>query len=49
MLLGEIKSLPVHGLISRDCLLLLWATGWAMAEGYAQEVARAWGFRPLSG
>ena len=48
MPLAEIKSLPVHGLASRDCLLLLWTTGWAIAEGYAQEVARAWGFKPLS-
>jgi N6-adenosine-specific RNA methylase IME4 len=28
--------------------LLLWTTGWAIAQGYAHDVARAWGFKPLS-
>jgi len=46
--LREIKSLPVHELARGDCLLLLWTTGWAIATGQAQEVARAWGFKPIS-
>jgi N6-adenosine-specific RNA methylase IME4 len=48
MALKEIKALPVHELARGDCLLLLWTTGWAIATGQAQEVARAWGFKPIS-
>lgn len=48
MPLAEIKALPVGGLASRNCLLLLWTTGWAMATGQAQEVAKAWGFNPVT-
>jgi N6-adenosine-specific RNA methylase IME4 len=48
MSLDAIKALPVDRLAGGDCLLLLWTTGWAMAEGFAQDVARVWGFRPLS-
>ena len=48
MTLKEIKALPVHELARGDCLLLLWTTGWAIATGQAQEVARAWGFKPIS-
>ena len=35
-------------LINKDALLLLWTTGWAIATGQAQEVARAWGATPVS-
>src|SRR5258706_552176 len=28
--------------------MLLWTCGWAIATGQAQEVARAWGFKPIS-
>lgn len=48
MPLDGIKALPVHQLARGDCLLLLWTTGWAMATGQAQEVARAWHFKPIS-
>jgi N6-adenosine-specific RNA methylase IME4 len=48
MTLAAIKALRVSDLARGDCLLLLWATGWAMATGQAQEVARAWGFNPIS-
>lgn len=48
MPLSAIKTIPVGELARGDCLLLLWTTGWAMATGQAQEVARAWGFNPLS-
>jgi N6-adenosine-specific RNA methylase IME4 len=48
MPLEAIKALPVHELARGDCLLLLWTTGWAIATGQAQEVARAWGFKPIS-
>lgn len=46
--LDAIKALRVGDLAGRDCLLLLWTTGWAVAEGQAQAVARAWGFNPKS-
>lgn len=48
MPLGDIKILPVGQLARGDCLLLLWTTGWAMATGQAHEVAKAWGFKPVS-
>lgn len=48
MSLADIMALPVHQLARGDCLLLLWTTGWAMAEGQAQAVAKAWGFKPVS-
>jgi N6-adenosine-specific RNA methylase IME4 len=48
MPLEAIKALPVHELARGDCLLLLWTTGWAVATGQAQDVARAWGFKPIS-
>ena len=46
MSLSDIMNLPVGHLASDHCLLLLWTTGWAMATGQAQKVARAWGFEP---
>lgn len=48
MPLEAIKALPVHELARGDCLLLMWTTGWAIATGQAQEVARAWRFNPIS-
>lgn len=48
MPLDEIKRLRVGELATRDCLLLLWTTGWAMATGQAQAVAIAWGFKPVT-
>jgi len=48
MTLDAIKALPVGQLARGDCLLLLWTCGWAMANGAALEVARAWGFTPQS-
>ena len=48
MTLDAIKALRVGDLARGDCLLLLWTTGWAIATGQAQTVARAWGFNPIS-
>jgi N6-adenosine-specific RNA methylase IME4 len=48
MPLGAIKALPVSQIARGDCLLLLWTTGWAVATGQAQDVARAWGFAPVT-
>lgn len=48
MPLEQIKALPVGQLASRDCLLLLWTCGWAIATGQAQDVARAWGAKPIT-
>lgn len=48
MSLDAIKALPVGNLARRDGLLLLWTTGWAMATGVAQEVARAWHAEPVT-
>jgi N6-adenosine-specific RNA methylase IME4 len=48
MSLDDIKALPVASLVRNDSLLLLWTTGWAMATGQAQDVARAWGAEPVT-
>jgi N6-adenosine-specific RNA methylase IME4 len=48
MSLDRIKALPVGQLARGDCLLLMWTCGWAIATGQAQDVARAWGFNPVS-
>lgn len=48
MPLSAIQALRVGDLARGDCLLLLWATGWAIATGQAQQAARAWGFNPIS-
>lgn len=48
MPLAEIKALPVANLVRHNSLLLLWTTGWAMATGQAQAVARAWGAEPVT-
>lgn len=44
----KIAALPVSHLARGDSLLLLWCTGWAMATGRAQDVAKAWGFAPVT-
>ncbi|WP_299805887.1 MT-A70 family methyltransferase [Tardiphaga sp.] len=46
--LDAIMALPVGQLARRDCLLLLWTCGWAMATGAAQSAASAWGFTPIT-
>ncbi len=38
----------VRRVAARDCLLAMWAPRTHIAEGTAQEVARAWGFRPVT-
>lgn len=48
MSLDAIKALPVGQLARGDCLLLLWTCGWAMATCQAQDVAKAWGFTPVT-
>lgn len=48
MPLEQIKALPVGHLAGGDSLLLLWTCGWAIATGQAQEVAKAWGFKPIT-
>lgn len=48
MSVEEISAMPVGHLVQRDCLLLLWTCGWAMATGAAQQVARAWGAVPVT-
>lgn len=48
MQLADIKALPVSNLVRQHSLLLLWTTGWAIATGQAQEVARAWGAEPVT-
>lgn len=44
----RIMAFPVH-LLARDrALLLMYSCGWAVANGDAQRVARAWGFEPVT-
>lgn len=46
MSLDDIKALPVQSVAARDCLLFMWTVSHLQAEAY--EVARAWGFKPVS-
>lgn len=48
MSLSDLKRLPVGHLAADNCLLLLWTCGWAIATCQAQEVAKAWGFLPVT-
>jgi N6-adenosine-specific RNA methylase IME4 len=48
MSLDEIMALPVARLARKDCLLLMWTTGWAIADGTAANVVRAWGAKPIT-
>lgn len=45
---AEIGAMPVGHLATRDCLLLMWTTGWAVATGRAQAIVRAWGAEPVT-
>ena len=42
MSLGNIKSLPVNGIASNDCVLFLWAVDTQLQD--ALDVVSAWGF-----
>ena len=46
MSLDDIKALPVADVAARDCLLFMWTVSHLQAE--AMEVAKSWGFRPVS-
>lgn len=48
MPLEDIKAIPVSLLARDKALLLLWSCGWAVATGQAQQVAKAWGFEPIT-
>lgn len=43
MPLNEIKSLPIHNLAAKDCVLFLWATMPMLQE--ALDTIKAWGFK----
>lgn len=46
MSLDDIKALPVGDVAAKDCLLFMWTVSHLQSE--AMDVARAWGFRPIS-
>jgi N6-adenosine-specific RNA methylase IME4 len=46
MSLDDIKALPVANVAAKDCLLFMWTVSHLQSE--AIDVARAWGFRPVS-
>jgi len=46
MSLDSLKALPVGGVAAKDCLLFMWTVSHLQAE--ATDVARAWGFKPVS-
>jgi N6-adenosine-specific RNA methylase IME4 len=46
MSLDDIEAMQVDALFGKHGFLFLWTTGWAIATGQAQRVARAWGFEP---
>jgi len=46
MSLDDIKGLPVGDVAAKDCLLFMWTVSHLQSE--AMDVARAWGFRPVS-
>lgn len=46
MSLDDIKALPVGDVAAKDCLLFMWTVSHLQAE--AIDVARAWGFKPVS-
>jgi N6-adenosine-specific RNA methylase IME4 len=47
MSLDEIRAVPVADLAADDAHLYLWATRKVFREGWAADVARAWGFEPV--
>lgn len=46
MSLTDIKALPVADVAAKDCLLFMWTVSHLQAA--AIDVARAWGFQPVS-
>lgn len=46
MSLDDIKALPVGDVAARDSLLFMWTVSHLQSEAF--DVARAWGFRPVS-
>jgi N6-adenosine-specific RNA methylase IME4 len=46
MTLSDIKALPVGDVMAKDSLLFMWTVSHLQAE--AIDVARAWGFKPVS-
>lgn len=46
--LDWIKALPVKKHAAKDCVVFFWATGWSVAEGFATDVLRAWGAKPVT-
>jgi len=44
----EICALPVGQIAAPDAVLYLWCTGTTLADGAAHQVARAWGFTPVT-
>lgn len=46
MTLADIKALPVAEVAAKDCLLFMWTVSHLQAA--AIDVARAWGFEPVS-
>lgn len=46
MSLDDIKALPVSDIAAKDCLLFMWTVSHLQSE--AMDVARAWGFKPVS-
>lgn len=46
MTLADIKALPVGDVAARDALLFMWTVSHLQSE--AMDVARAWGFKPIS-
>lgn len=46
MSLEAIQELPVRDLAADDCALFLWTTRKVFREGFAVDIARAWGFEP---
>jgi len=46
MSLADLKALPIEDICARDCVLFMWTTGPMLADGSAEQLARAWGFTP---
>lgn len=46
MSLDDIKALPVADVCAKDCLLFMWTVSHLQSEAF--DVARAWGFKPVS-
>ena len=48
MTVDQIKELPVARVAAKNSLLFLWITNPFLAAGTGAEVARAWGFKPVT-